>query len=104
MAEIYLHSQKTRKLLMMPKQDVIVSRECTQFRVSLLDAHKCPVYRINGDFKDQLQKCCAYLAVDNRKHNARSIVTRDNEVCLGITDPHPLVDRYGSFFNEGSLG
>src|SRR3989344_1028146 len=103
MTEVYLHSKKTRKLLMVLEQDVVVGREGLQFGVSSLDAQKCLMYSLNGDIKNQFQECRSYLAINNRKHDAGSIVTRNDEVCLGIPDPHPLVDRYGSFLDEGSV-
>ena len=104
MTEIYLHPKETRKLLMMPEQDVIVGRESAQFSVSLLDSQECLMYVFYGDLKDQFQKCSPYLAINNRKQDSLPLAPRDNEVCFGIADPHPLVDGYGSFFDEGSLG
>lgn len=103
MAEVYLHSKKTGKLLMMPEQDVVVGRECLQFRVSLLNPQECPMYGINGDAKNQLKECDSYLAINNGEHDTRPVFARDNEVGLGIADPHPSVDRYGSSFDEGSI-
>lgn len=103
MTEVDLHSEQAGKLLMMPEQDIIVSREGTEFWVPLLDPQECLMYRINGDLENQLQKCNSYLAINHSKHDSGPTIARHDEVCFGMTDPHPFVDRYGSFVYEGAV-
>ena len=54
---------------MVPKQDIIVSREGFQFRVSLLDADKCPMDGLNGHDDDLLKKGDSYLAVNHNQQD-----------------------------------
>ena len=93
MTEVYLHAQQSRKLLMMPEQDVVVSREGLQFPVAFLDADKCSVDGLNGYGQNLLKKCGANFAINHSEQDANAIITRDDEIRLCVPDPHPLVDR-----------
>jgi hypothetical protein len=55
-AEVDFDSEKFLKFFVMPKQNVVVSREAFHFRIALQNSQKCFVNLMNADDKYEFKK------------------------------------------------
>ena len=92
MTEIDAHSELTLKRLMVLEEQVIVRRDCAQFRIAFADTSKRAMHIRDGDRDYLLNECSAQFAICDGEEYARAIATGHNEVRFGIADTHAIID------------
>ena len=103
-AEIDAHIEKSRKGLMVSKQDVIVSGDGTELGESLLNAKERAMHVRHRYFQNPLNEGRPELPVNHHQQDASAGFARHDEVGLGVPDSLAGVDILGSFVDEGSIG
>ena len=96
-AEVDSDSEFLLESFVMDEQDVIVERECTQFRESFFDASDRALNSRNRHGVYLLEKGCTRLAISDVEHDAASAFPGDHEITLCIANVLSGVDIQGSF-------
>lgn len=102
-AEIDFDPEKCFKFLVMSEQNVVVRREGTYFRISLLDPHTCLMNLQNRDREYQFEKGYPQLPIDNDEQNTLPTFPRNNEVRFCVAASCSLVYVLRPFTDEDSV-
>ena len=89
---------------MVPEEDVVVGRDGAELREALLNTKKGLVHVRHRHIFDELKEGYAQLPVNHHEQDAPAALAGNNEVGLGIPNPHSSIDTPRSFVDECPVG
>jgi hypothetical protein len=89
---------------MLPKENVVVSRQSFPFGKLSLDPQEGPVHVLDGNRINLFDERIAALAINEGEEVSRPALARDDEVSLHISNPTSFGYARRSLVNEGPIG